>query len=205
MILPEGYSEAEVVEIVQRVSAKLASKFRFGYHEKTDIQQQAFLEVLKPDQNGVTVLEKFDPEKGSSLESFLWVYCHNRLFNFKRNNYGRPDKPCLSCPLNAYVNETCTAYTNEMDCDIYAKWFNRNKTKRNLLSTKESYDVEMDSKNIVDDIHAKELFHLVDSSLPTLFRKDWVKFVNGNKLSKKKKEALLSEIFNILEDNDIEP
>jgi len=75
------------------------------------MKQQIFLEILKPDKNGVTILEKFDPDKGNSLDSFLWIHARNRLHNFKRDNYSRLDKPCFNCPLKAYKNKECTKYS----------------------------------------------------------------------------------------------
>jgi hypothetical protein len=149
-------------------------------------------------------LENYDGVR--PLENFLWVHVRNRLYNFKRNNYARPDLPCDNCPLNAYVNLECTAFTNVMECEHYLKWFERNQVKKNLMSTKESVDsIDHDSLSLEDKILSKEIYDLINSNIPITLREDWLRYVNKLKLPKNKREALFSIILDILKENGIDP
>ena len=199
-----------MIEIVSRISSRLASKFKFGYHEVDDMKQQVFLEILKPDRNGTTILEKFDPEKGNSLDSFLWIHARNRLHNFKRDNFARPDKPCDNCPFNAYINHECTKFSSMKDCNHYFKWFNRNEVKKSLASNQTSSissvnsEVQYDAK-VDDKIFSKEIYKLINSNIPVSMREDWIRFSNKLKISKQKREQMIEFIFQILKENGIEP
>ena len=73
-------------DIIERVSSRLAQKFRFGYHTIDDMKQQAALFAWEG------IYDSWDDSR--PLENFLWIHVRNRLYNFKRNNYGRPEKPC---------------------------------------------------------------------------------------------------------------
>jgi len=198
-----------VIAIIARISSRLAIKFRFGYHEIEDMKQQVFLEVLKPDKNGLTILEKFDPNKGNSLDSFLWIHARNRLHNFKRDNFARPDKPCDNCPFQAYINYECTKFSNMMDCSYYFKWFNRNEVKKSLASNQTSGkaqnpDVEYET-DINTAIFSKDIYNLINLNIPISMREDWIRFANRLKLSKQKREQMTEVILNILKENGIEP
>ena len=197
-----------MIEIIDRISTRLANKFRFGYHEVEDMKQQVFLEVLKPDKNGVTILEKFDTEKGNSLDSFLWIHARNRLHNFKRDNFARPDLPCTQCPLKAYVKGECTAYSQMMECEYYFKWHCRNETKKSLASNQASAQAETEvhyTNDIDNKIFSKEIYGLVNKNIPISLREDWIRFTNRLKISKQKREQLMELVLQILKENGIEP
>lgn len=195
MKIPEGYTEAEVLDIINRISSRLANKFKFGYHDTSDMKQQASLYAWQG-------LEKYDGIR--PLENFLWIHVRNRLYNFKRNNYARPDKPCLNCPLSAYIDGKCTAFSNEMDCEFYSKWFERNEVKKSLMSTKEHADLTPnESLPIEDQVLSQEIYRLVDNNIPAHMREDWLRFTHKLKLSKNKRDKLLETITQILEDHGI--
>src|SRR3990172_4720235 len=50
------------------------------------------------------------------------------------DKFERPDKPCKTCPFNAYIVDTdeCTEYNDKMECHLYNGWINRNESKRNI-------------------------------------------------------------------------
>ena len=79
---PDNLSEQEVIEVITRVSKKLAPKFVFASYETGDIEQEAFL-------MGVEGLTRYDSSK--PLENFMYSHINNRLKNFKRDNYYRFD------------------------------------------------------------------------------------------------------------------
>ncbi|MCP4123677.1 MAG: hypothetical protein GY751_18155 [Bacteroidetes bacterium] len=185
-----------MLEIIQRISKRLASRFKFGYYELDDMKQEAALFAWQG-------LEKYDGVR--PLENFLWVHVRNRLYNLKRNNYSRPDKPCDHCPFDAYCENECTKYDNILDCEQYGKWDSRNQIKRNLMATKSGNDPHsIESISIEDKVLSKELYELIDSNMPLLMREDWIRFINKLKISKNKRIALQVIIINILEENGIE-
>ncbi len=207
MKLPKGYTEQQVVEVFEKIATRIAKKFRFGYHEVEDMKQQIFLEILKPDKNGVTILEKFDPEKGNTLDSFLWIHARNRLHNFKRDNYARPDKPCFNCPLDAYKNKECTKYSKMTDCDYYYRWFRRNEKKKTLVSSNNANNSEVhqeQNQSPDEQLFAGEIYNLIDKNIPISQRPDWIKFANKIKIPKVKREKIIESIIRILKENGID-
>lgn len=195
MKIPDGYTEEQVVQIIEKISSRLANKFKFGYHQLDDMKQQAALFAWEG-------LDNYDGVR--PLENFLWVHVHNRLYNFKRNNFSRLDKPCLSCPLNAFVNSKCTMYQELNDCEYYAKWSARNEIKKNLMSTKESQEVIDIRENQSNEVDIKEIFNLIDKNIPLNMREDWIRYTNKLKLSKTKRIHLTKLIITILKEYGID-
>jgi len=126
--LPNGVSEEEFLKVLDNISKRLGYKFKFGYHSYDDMCQQAAIFALEG-------LKKYDNKR--PLENFLWTHVRNRLFNYKRDNYKRPDKPCLTCPFYdkhfEKSDNQCTEFKNQMDCELYKKWFDRNDAKKNIM------------------------------------------------------------------------
>ena len=198
----KNLSEQEIIEIINKIASRLGPKFRFGYHTNDDMKQQASLFAW----DGMTAWDGVRP-----LENFLWIHVRNRLYNFKRNNYGRPEKPCEHCPLKAYdphcqkSESGCTKFENLMDCGLYKGWMDRNASKRNLMS---SYSIifeqpeELDASDIVFN---KSLFNLLDKEIPVSFREDWIRLTNNLKISKIRRQKIVDIIGDILKENNIDP
>jgi len=199
-VIPQGMTEAQVIQIINNIANRLAGKFKFGYHDLEDMRQQARLFAWEG-------MENYDGIR--PLENFLWTHVRNRLYNFKRNNFGRPDKPCDSCPFFdiSFSNDKgygCKEYSNHEECDLYAGWLKRNTSKRNIMNTAQ---LELDVKSsggIEEILDRKYIFNLVDKSIPVQCREDWVRFVNNLKLPKFRREAIVTIIMNILKENDID-
>lgn len=195
MKIPKGYTEEQVLEIINRITSSLARKFKFGYHEIEDMKQQGIIIAIEG-------LEKYDEIR--PLENFLWVHVHNRLFNFKRKSCGRPDKPCLDCPFKAYINNECIKFNNELDCELYAGWAGRNESKRDIMSTKDSKDSFTDTSEIDDRFSSKEIYEIIDKNIPVNMRSDWIRFIHKNKLTKVRRDELISTVLLILKENGID-
>jgi hypothetical protein len=125
------------------------------------------------------------------LENFLWTHVRNRLFNYKRDNYQRPDKPCLSCPLYDphCKNSTsgCTDYNNKNDCKLYDAWLRRNSAKKNLMYFS-GIDEIKDYGNLFQSPEASadnnELLQLFETHLNGEERSIYIKVKSGIKVSK---------------------
>ena len=189
-----------MIQIINNIANRLANKFKFGYHALEDMKQQARLFAWEG-------IENYDGIR--PLENFLWTHVRNRLYNFKRNNFGRPDKPCDSCPYFdiAFENDKgygCRAYDNHEECDLYMGWLKRNTAKRNIMNTAQ-LDLDIKQSDAIEDmIDKKQIFNLVDKSIPVQYREDWIRLVNNLKLAKVKRDILIEVIIQIFKENNID-
>lgn len=204
--LPHNVSEEEFLTVLDNISKRLGHKFKFGYHNFDDMKQQAAIFALEG-------LEKYDNKR--PLENFLWTHVRNRLFNYKRDNYQRPDKPCLTCPLydpnRAKSNSQCLQYSNKDDCEIYSSWESRNSSKKNIMrpvgidDLKESYTFPQNNNNDINNtIFNKQIIDLLDQHIPAPYRTNYLKLKYGEKISKTDMAKLISVIQDILSEHNYE-
>ena len=196
-------SEEEFLLVLENISKRLGHKFKFGYHSYEDMKQQAAIFALEG-------LEKYDNTR--PLENFLWTHVRNRLFNFKRDNYQRPDKPCLSCPfydpkLKLSLNQ-CEKYSNKNNCELYNSWETRNTNKKNIMKPVPIEDIKeyfIDQNNNLDISEItfnKGLIEMLDSHIPAQHRETYLKLKYGEKVSKSDLDKLLKTIKELLYSND---
>ena len=199
--LPHGVTEEQFLTVLDNISKRLGHKFKFGYHSFDDMKQQAAVFALEG-------LEKYDNKR--PLENFLWTHVRNRLFNYKRDNYQRPDKPCLSCPLydphKKVSTNQCSKYLDKNDCELYDSWNKRNNVKKNLmyLTAVEDYsslDQVQNEDNNKDYLANKEILDILDKNLTGEEREIYLKFRGGVKINKSDQTKLLNKIKNILGNN----
>jgi len=185
--------ENELLKVIDIITKKLAYKFKFGYHDIEDMKQQISIFALEG-------LKNYDHKR--PLENFLWTHVRNRLFNYKRDNYQRPDKPCYSCPLYDKTLSICTKYSNKYDCDLYSNWAQRNESKKNLMhlttieEVKDYSNVFLDSKSLSSE--NAEILKILDEELTGEYRVIYIKFKNGSKIPKSDRDKLISKIQEIL-------
>lgn len=198
--LSNGVSEAEFLVVLENISKRLGYKFKFGYHSYEDMKQQAAIFALEG-------LEKYDNSR--PLENFLWTHVRNRLFNYKRDHYQRPDKPCLTCPLYDPLckksTNQCEAFTDKNECDEYMAWYTRNNRKKNIMKpigmeeTKEtSASMSLDN-NILDKIANQQIIDILDKEIPAPHRETYLKLKYGDKIHRSdinKLSVVISQILN---------
>jgi hypothetical protein len=177
-----GVSEEEFLKVLNNISKRLGHKFKFGYHSFDDMKQQAAIFALEG-------LEKYDHNR--PLENFLWTHVRNRLFNYKRNNYQRPDKPCLSCPFfdKGYKcsKNQCTEFENKNDCELYSAWSSRNENKKNIMQpTHIDSDIlhHKTSNDPLSIISNKEIIDFLDANISNEHRETYLKIKHGSKVPK---------------------
>lgn len=153
-------------------------------------------------------LENYDNKR--PLENFLWTHVRNRLFNYKRNNYQRPDKPCLKCPLfdKNFQNSVsgCSKFRDKNDCELYKAWSNRNETKKNIMQP--SF-IEDDSQLVKPSglnnfIENKEIIQFLDHNIESDYRESYLKLKHGVKLPKQQLLKLQNHIKELMIKNDIQ-
>lgn len=195
-------SEDEFLKVIETISKKLAYKFKFGYHEHEDMKQQITVFALEG-------LKNYDGVR--PLENFLWTHVRNRLFNYKRDNYQRPNKPCLTCPLydphKKVSSNQCSKYIDKNDCELYDSWNKRNNVKKNLmyLTAVEDYSSldRPEYENISKDYLAnKEILDILDKQLIGEERETYLRFRGGSKVNKSDLTKLLNKIKHILGSSD---
>lgn len=190
---PPSVNEDEFLKIVEIISKKLAYKFKFGYHDYEDMKQQISIFALEG-------LKNYDHKR--PLENFLWTHVRNRLFNYKRDNYQRPDKPCLTCPLYKY--SSCTKYSNKNDCELYYNWSNRNSVKKNLMHLTTIDEIKDYSNFFSDgseDLSNKEIIDLIEAHLNGEDRVTYLKVKNGTKVTKVEMTRLTTRLQEIVTDH----
>ncbi len=167
------------IETVEKITHNLVHKFKFGYHTPADIKQQAYIYALEG-------LEKYDNSR--PLENFLWTHIRNRLFNYKRNNYKRPDAPCLTCPFflknEANTEHNCSQFEIKTDCDLFYSWNKRNSQKQSLMNLS-VLEAPNSAKTVNVNQEDKELLDKIEQSIidPEI-RKIYIKHKNHCKVSK---------------------
>jgi DNA-directed RNA polymerase specialized sigma24 family protein len=193
-------TEEEFLKVVDIISKKLVYKFKFGYHNIEDMKQQITIFALEG-------LKNYDKKR--PLENFLWTHVRNRLFNFKRDNYQRPDKPCLTCPLYDPAlrasTSGCTKFADKESCDMYKSWNDRNTNKKNLMyftGTEEIKDygnLFADDRDVVyEDTSNKEMLELIEEHLTDEYRIIYLKMKDGSKVSTSDAKKLAEKIREIL-------
>lgn len=194
-------SEAEFITALDNISKKLIYKFKFGYHEVEDMKQQAAIFAMEG-------LENYDNKR--PLENFLWTHVRNRLFNYKRDNYIRPDNVCTSCPFFdpqcKKSTNMCAQFSNKNDCSLYSQWENRNHLKKSIMkpSNIDNNDNSFKSSNDVSDlISNKELLQLIEDNIETKYRNTYLKLKGGCKVPKADLLKLQDHIAHILQNNKI--
>ena len=205
MYVPEGMIESDVVDTIKRVSKWLSKKYRFGYYSDEDIEQQVFIIIIEN-----KLLEKYDPSR--PLENYLARVLKNRLFNFKRDNYKRPDPPCVRCPLNAFIApDTCTAYKEKEECTFYSRWINNNDSKERIMNTIPIDNVCYDRESLMSysidfegDIDMDSIDSVLMNTLDHKHRKLYILHKNGEKLKSSDFSSLLSKIKELMDEGLID-
>lgn len=190
-------TEDDFLKALDNISKKLIYKFKFGYHDIDDMKQQAAIFAMEG-------LEQYDSKR--PLENFLWTHVRNRLFNFKRDNYYRPDNVCESCPFyDAKCKKStnmCAKFKNKNDCEIYSHWLDRNTVKKNLMQPS-SIDVQdsnnmSESDNLLESLGNSEIISLIEDNLETKHRETYLKLKHGSKVHKQDLIKLQNHIKAIL-------
>ncbi len=165
MKIPKNMTEEQVITTISRISSRLANKYTFPNYEAEDIEQEAFI-------IGMEAMNRYDENR--PLENFLSIHIKNRLSNFKRDNYYRPD-------------------------DGKAEQIQQG--KKRLLDAAPVDDIRniLVAAECSDSLEERELLDYVDLRLPANMRSDYLRFLNNQTLTKTKKTKLLGVLKDILE------
>jgi DNA-directed RNA polymerase specialized sigma24 family protein len=184
--------ENELLQVIDTITKKLAYKFKFGYHDIEDMKQQISIFALEG-------IKNYDHKR--PLENFLWTHVRNRLFNYKRDNYQRPDKPCYTCPLYEKISKNCTKYSDKNNCELFSSWSERNSNKKRLMHLT-TIDEIKNYGNIFSDTllshENQEIIAILDEKLSGDIRLIYLKLKGGDKINKQDQIKLYNKIKEIL-------
>ena len=169
-------TETEVLAIMTTVVNRIAHKYRFGYYDIEDIKQEAFIIAME-------AMDRYD--EGRPLENFLAVHISNRLKNFKRDNFFRPDYVPPSGKITN-DNNTKRFLMEPLDIDNI-----RDEHERNMRG----------EENIVDELAQKELMNIVDTYLDMGLRSDYLRILHGVYVPKPRREQIYEAIMQILREH----
>lgn len=193
--LPNNVDENEFLRVLDNISKRLGHKFKFGYHDFDDMKQQAAIFAMEG-------LEKYDNSR--PLENFLWTHVRNRLFNYKRNNYQRPDKPCFTCPFfdKTYQcsKNQCSKYLDKSECELYSSWSNRNEAKKNIMQPGYiEHDPQHSASHFTSLIQNQEIIKFLDENITSEYREIYLKLKHGSKIPKQQLLKLQNHIKELME------
>lgn len=152
------------------VIKKIAKKYKFGYLTDEDLEQQGYVECME-------ALERYDGR--APLANFLAVNLHNRLFNFRRDEYYRYNPKC----------------SDECRC----RFCKQKQDKKNLLNPLDIF--EYSNNFTLNEDEPKEIADIlqkIDRDLPVEFREDYLKLKNGSKLTKTRKINVIAKLKEIV-------
>lgn len=167
------------MRIAQEVCKKSASKYKFAYYDYDDIIQESLLSCYK-------VFEKYDGRV--PLENFLSKHVNNRMKNLKRDKYYRPFKCTCSgdCEKCVKRTESRNKKKNTLDCT-------------DISTIKDEVEFNMRFyEDIGTEIDIQEMQELIDQSMPSEYRDDYLKYKAGIKISSVKKQQIETIIFSII-------
>ena len=181
----------KTIQTIQKVAKNVAPKYTFGYYDRDDIEQEAFILALDG-------LKHFDPEI-SSLENFLYTHINNRLKNFLRKNYVRLSYECKHCN-----NE-------DPECEYCERRRWRFASKKHLMDPIDIDKINSDREknmsvnyNFLDKMELDEIFSIINQHLDIHLRVDYLKMLEGVYVPKHKRELIESIIINILAEGGYE-
>jgi DNA-directed RNA polymerase specialized sigma24 family protein len=188
MNLPSGITENDFLQVMGAITNSVKDSYSFGYYDSADISQECYIFAIE-------ALPKYNCERGS-LFTFLNTHIKNRLLNLRRNKLIRVQLPCLDCHI-------CVTEEERNKCKKYLKWKRRNELKKNLMESFELTDTNIDNKDqdSLSLLLNTELMCIIDRNLPINLRSDYRRILEGSKISKKRKMAVVNIIINILRNN----
>lgn len=199
-------TEEEVVETIYRVVDTLSSKFRFAYHSTEDMRQEGARLAIEALNRGL-----YDEER--PLDNFLYVHIRNRFINYKRDTYLRNDLPCKSCifydPHLKKSSNQCAAFENKDECKKLSEWTSKNKARQNLMNpgysnisesseNSESFE-ESEYEDFDQDLSFSEIKQKIRDELPLDVSTDYLRMLEGVKISKSRRARVKKAIMEIRE------
>lgn len=177
MKTPSNMTETETINLILKVSKRLAKKFTFGAYDKEDIEQEAFI-------LGMECLERYDESR--PLENFLQVHIRNRLYDLRRDKHFSISRN----PEVKKVNDKKRLLLEPINI-------------RNVRDHNESNMMYDDT--VANDCVLEDMKMLIDLFLDTKMRADYIRIKQEVYVTKSRREEIFTAIREILKRNGYEP
>ena len=194
MKIPPGFTEREVLAIIQKAVDSLAKTFTFGHYDIDDIKQEGFIFALD-------ALEKEKYDSSRPLENFLYSHIRNRFINLKRNKFRRTDPPCARC----HAGESCPSANGGGWCKKYEYWHSRNRTKSNICNPVALENVNDEKEHSTrtestseQEVEITEALTMIDAQLPIELRATYLQMRAGVSVPKVKRLIVEEAVKKIL-------
>lgn len=167
MHTPNGYTEQQIIEMIEKIGKILGSLYAFSFYTAEDIKQEVWVMSLEAIKS-----EKYDGKR--KLENFLFIHCRNRVLNLLRDKYYKSQCPCNHC-LKGNKHE------DGNHCKVFINWQKRNSDKTNLANLSGNID---DEQHIYEDnsVENNELVDHIDAQLSPELREIYLKMKAGEKV-----------------------
>lgn len=156
--------DEESLTKIMKIAKILAPKYTFDCHSVEDIEQEAVM-------MGIEAMARYDSAR--PLENFLYIHISNRLKNFKRDNYFRPN----SEGEPEKVQQNKKSILDASSLTEGSAYFDNN------------IDSALDDRAIIEKI---------ERELPIFYRKDYLKLCAGVRISASRKEDVYEAIRKIV-------
>ncbi len=178
-VLPSGINQSEAEEVIESIAhSKAARCKKIAYLGRADIRQEVRIKLWKS-------LELYDPARKVKLRTFLTVCADNRIRDIRRSLLYKHNKPCFRCPLwdkaaaKAGVHD-CTAFTNKMDCEKYAKHEQYVQTKLSANNPIRLDDARVEDTRFSNTMLSIEMLDYIYVHLPSGFHPLFDKLKQSN-------------------------
>jgi hypothetical protein len=199
--IPDGLNESDVLSIMDKVVSHLSPSFKFGYFDIEDMRQEGTIFCLEAIDN-FNFDKSTQDDVGNALYTFLKTHVRWRFLNMRRKQLQRLEPPVCDCEL--CKNDS----PNRTDCKKYSNWVKRNTAKKSLM---EPFDVDeihardtSDKPDIDEQILSSSIMSILDEHMPYSIRSDYRRFIEGDSITKKKKEKVVAKIKEILREHNNE-
>lgn len=173
MKLPSGITEEEFLTAFNASIGNLAKQFSFPGYTHEDMRQEAFILAAE----GVFA---FKPELGIPLDKFLHIHLHNRLFNFKRNNFIRHETSCGECKRTGEICQRCKTMKKR----------NINKLKILAPGTIDDDNPYAAYENSLEYIELVDYVERLEQLMPKSMYEDFLRLKDGASIPTKRKQNI---------------
>lgn len=185
MQLPAGYTETQVLAIIENIVDSLACKYRMPGLDRDELAQEIRVFCLE-------ALPRYDGSKGS-LDALLYQHCRNRLLNLMRDRVRRHDAPCKECAMG----RPCW---DGKFCARFEQWQRRNRRKQDLAGAL-PLDNTAERVDAYDhgDADIKDVLRLIDRELDPELRADLLRMRSGVNVPNSRRQEVEQAVQAILE------
>lgn len=204
MRIPKGYTQEQVLEIIDRVVNKLGPSFAFAHFDADDIKQEGRIIAIE-------VLEKDSYDPSRPLENFLYSHIRNRLINLKRDKFVRHEPPCTTCPFydphNLKSSNQCSEFSDKLDCEKYSLFIKNNLARKNINQPMDIDSVDSDGEKSMAtndktsvDCQNNELLEKINTRLPIELRGDFLRLLAGTNIPRNRREKVQAAVKVIIDE-----